>query len=313
MEASPGPQGNLSPSCPAPPPCIWWSKECDALVSLRKQKLQRFLHTGETEDYEAYRLQCVKTRKGLKKIKIEEFKKFANSLKRDTNPNEVWKIMKRFNSRWNRTETDRAVPDEKIENVRAQIEDLFPPWTPPPPPNHLLTSPGRDLFLYLVFLPEELEWALNSVNIGSCPGLDGVDYKMIKEFSPLGRAFLLNLYNLFYEDGIFPEEWREYLVLFIPKQGSSNKFRPISLSSCLCKVMERLITNRLMWWLENNKLIPRSQYGFRKQRSCLDNLTLLYTDNLISTKNDLYPQPSWMLRQHMIQYSPIYSLVFCLH
>lgn len=88
---------------------------------------------------------------------------------------------------------------------------------------------------------------------------------------------ILKIYNNLFSERTFPDEWREYLVFFIPKQGN-NKFRPISLSSCLCKTMERLITNRLIWWLEFNRLIPESQYGFRKQKSCMDNLMILYTD-----------------------------------
>jgi len=48
-----------------------------------------------------------------------------------------------------------------------------------------------------------------------------------------------------------------------------------SAPSSLCKVMERMINNRLVWFLERNKLITPLQYGFRKQRSTTDHLVRL--------------------------------------
>ncbi|KMQ85763.1 pol-like protein, partial [Lasius niger] len=57
-----------------------------------------------------------------------------------------------------------------------------------------------------------------------------------------------------------------------------GKFRPISLISCSLKIMEKLILLRLDWWIEHNHKLPSSQYGFRKFRSCQDNLSILTTE-----------------------------------
>lgn len=42
--------------------------------------------------------------------------------------------------------------------------------------------------------------------------------------------------------------------------------------------MERMLVNRLNWWLETGSKFPTSQFGFRKQRSCIDNLSILYAE-----------------------------------
>ena len=72
--------------------------------------------------------------------------------------------------------------------------------------------------------------------------------------------------------------WR-HAVIPIPKPAKNasgpNNYRPIALTSCLCKVMERMINNRLVWFLEWNKLITPLQCGFRKQRSITDHLVRL--------------------------------------
>jgi len=139
-----------------------------------------------------------------------------------------------------------------------------------------MTSPDAD-FLVLPFSPEELDLVLSFVNVKSSPGLDNIDYFIIKKFFNLDRVFLLRIFNSIFLSRTFPSDWRNYLVFFIPK-ANKEKFRPISLSSCLCKTIERMITNRLNWWLEFHNKLPNSQFGFRKQKSCMDNLSLLYTD-----------------------------------
>jgi len=52
-------------------------------------------------------------------------------------------------------------------------------------------------------------------------------------------------------------------------------YRPVVLTSCICKIMERMINNRLVWYLERNNLIILVQIGYRKQRSTTDHLVRL--------------------------------------
>jgi len=79
----------------------------------------------------------------------------------------------------------------------------------------------------------------------------------------------------------FPPSWRQSHVVPIPKAGKDSSdpsnYRPIALTSCVCKVMERMVNNRLVWYLERNKLITAMQSGFRKGRSTTDQLVRLET------------------------------------
>jgi hypothetical protein len=68
------------------------------------------------------------------------------------------------------------------------------------------------------------------------------------------------------------------MVFFIPKEDK-KKVRPISLAPCLLKVLERMIKMRLYWWLEYNLKLPKTQFGFRRERSCTDNLAILYLES----------------------------------
>ncbi|XP_070511881.1 uncharacterized protein [Cardiocondyla obscurior] len=64
------------------------------------------------------------------------------------------------------------------------------------------------------------------------------------------------------------------MVLFIDKVDKEN-VRPISLSSCFGKIYKRMINERLNWWAENLELYDKNQNGFRRGRSCLENLVKL--------------------------------------
>ena len=88
---------------------------------------------------------------------------------------------------------------------------------------------------------------------------DDIHYQMLKHLPPNAANTLLQTLNNIWFAGNFPPSWRTSTVIPIPKPAKDasepNNYRPIALTSCLCKVMERTINNRLVWFLERNKLI----------------------------------------------------------
>ena len=83
------------------------------------------------------------------------------------------------------------------------------------------------------------------------------------------------------DEGTVPEDWKRANVAPIFKSGSRNKaenYRPVSLTSQVCKIFEALMRDAMMKHLEDYQLLKDSQHGFRKGRSCMTNLlTLLET------------------------------------
>lgn len=62
-----------------------------------------------------------------------------------------------------------------------------------------------------------------------------------------------------------------------PTPSSPDSYRSISLTSCLCKLLERIINKRLKWYIDKNRLLPKFQTGFRNGCSTYDNLIRLGT------------------------------------
>lgn len=199
------------------------------------------------------------------------------------NPSYVWQTIKRFQSRWSQQQNKIEFKPEKIEAIKTQVNKLFPPWVPTAPlvlPN--LTEIEQ---LDCEFTPQELQLAISHVNTKSSSGLDMIDYKILKNLPQLGKSILLKIYNLILTSGVFLEAWRNYKLFFTPKAGGKG-LRPISRSSYVCKTMERMIGHRLTWWLESRDVFPRSQYGFRSNKSCIDNLALFFTDCFVAFLKD---------------------------
>jgi len=86
------------------------------------------------------------------------------------------------------------------------------------------------------------------------------------------------LYLLFrksLDESCVPDDWKCADVSPVYKKGNRNKvenYRPISLTSQVCKLFESIIRDAVVKYLETNLLIQDSQHGFRKGRSCLTNL-----------------------------------------
>lgn len=134
-----------------------------------------------------------------------------------------------------------------------------------------------DSFLDTPFSWDEFEFALVNLRLTSAPGLDGIDYRVITELPREVQELMLILFNEIYTGGNFLAEWKRYAVFFI-KKGDGERVRSISLAACLLKLLERLVNNRLVWWLEHFNLFPPTKFGFRKSKSCIDSLAQFNLD-----------------------------------
>ncbi|GFX38960.1 probable RNA-directed DNA polymerase from transposon X-element [Trichonephila clavipes] len=124
----------------------------------------------------------------------------------------------------------------------------------------------------------ELKRALSSAH-NTSPGPDGISYVLLRHLSVDSLVSLLYLFNRIWREQVYPTQWQEAIVIPILKPGKDPKnplsYRPIALTSCLCKTLERMVNARLVYQLEKNKCIPLFQSGFRKGRSTLDNIIQL--------------------------------------
>ena len=260
---------------PSPP---WWDRDCSAAVKNRKEAEARYRTNMSVSNYLQFRNTQAKAKRILLKKKREGWKKFCLSLSPSTPSSVVWKNIKRFRSAFQPDPPKPACGDwvdqflNKLAPPSVPNLDELPKQYDHPSPNHPLENPFsiNELTLTLQYLHD------------SSPGIDGLSYSMLKNTQTSTRWYLLSLMNTMFNTGYIPKSWKSQIIIPIlkphkdPNLGSS--YRPIALSSVLAKITEHLIKNRLEWFAEHHSLVPSNQFGFRKARSTMDNLSILTTD-----------------------------------
>ena len=126
------------------------------------------------------------------------------------------------------------------------------------------------------FTLPELRGVLRNLKQRKAGGVDEVANEMLRQLSPEGEGRLLELVNASWAAGEVPEAWRVAEIVPIPKAGKDPtdpaSWRPISLTSCVAKVAERLVQGRVQHLLESRGLLRPEQAGFRRARSCEEHI-----------------------------------------
>ena len=118
----------------------------------------------------------------------------------------------------------------------------------------------------LFVTPEMIAKKIKKMKDNKSAGVDGIPPKLLKEIveqisTPLAKVLNLSL------EGIVPSEWKEANITPLFKKGLRNKlenYRPVSLTSVVCKLLKTLIRDHMVEFLVKHKLINTSQYGFLK-------------------------------------------------
>ncbi|GBN37570.1 hypothetical protein AVEN_115695-1 [Araneus ventricosus] len=112
------------------------------------------------------------------------------------------------------------------------------------------------------------------------PGWDGWTLEIITEIFDAGKEWFQSILNFCLHHSVFPRTWKIAKVLLIPKERKDlsrfESYRPICLLPIWGKILDKLITNRLVTYLEEHCLLSECQYGFCKGRgttTALNNIT----------------------------------------
>jgi hypothetical protein len=240
------------------------------------------------ENFELYMQVARDTKMLLRKKKFEGWRSFCASLNPNVKPSIVWNNIKRFRHAFNEPST-QILP----KSLAQQFMDRLAPASVPEEyvfhPSSLLYDPACSANFNAPFKIEELKGVLSNLK-DSAPGHDGVPYSFLANAGDCILIYYLHIINSVTQSGIVPESWRSQIVIPIlkPNKPASDvsSYRPIALSSVFAKITEHLIKNRLEFFIESNKLLADSQFGFRKGRSTYDSLAILTSDIRLAFSRD---------------------------
>ena len=112
-------------------------------------------------------------------------------------------------------------------------------------------------------------------------GPDNLHPKVLIECADVLAKPLYEICRESLDSGNLPEIWKLAHVTPIYKKDKKNdplNYRPISLTSVPCKIMERVLRDKIVQQLEVNNLLSLHQHGFRSRRSCLTQLLEYFSD-----------------------------------
>ena len=131
----------------------------------------------------------------------------------------------------------------------------------------------------------EVHKQLKTLYTSKAGGPDGIPPRLLKAATKELSPSLTKLFNMSLETGVLPSYWTDANIVPIHKKGPKKdpaNYRPISLTSAVCKILERLICHRIRHHLEINNLLSVNQHGFRERRSCESQIIQVVHDIITS-------------------------------
>ena len=278
-------------------PVPWWTEECRDAIRARRRAFRAVDRQATSENLIAFRRARAAARRTILDAKRASWKEYVGRLNRCTPTSQVWSQIKQISGSFSAS----PLPVLKLlgqdvfhpADVANEIARAFAArcGTSNANPQFLRhksrceASPvdfttSEQLTYNQPFSMAELRSAVTGLR-SVAEGPDEVHNDMLRRLPSSVLQVLLAVFNRLWERGEFPAEWREAIVVPLLKPGKSGSdplhFRPISLTSSLCKLMEKLVNARLSWFLESNDILSPSQCGFRKNRSTVDHLVTLDT------------------------------------
>ena len=137
---------------------------------------------------------------------------------------------------------------------------------------------------------DDIKKQIKNMPSNAAPGLDGITPKILKACAETISYPIYLLWKKSTDSGQIPDLCKKSAVIPIFKNGKKDlakNYRPVSLTSHVIKIFERIIKNQVVEFLEQNNLLKNFQHGFRKNRNCLTQLLEHYVKVLESLEKGL--------------------------
>ena len=275
-------------------PKPWWNEELKQSKHRREQFYQQYRRNKSNINLILWRRTRAQHKALLKKYKRESWITYVEKMQRKSAPANIYKTIRNMKGKAYQKvniikengQTYSTVPE--IANRLAQTfsntssnsnyTQEFQDYKRIQEQSHINFDSDNLEPYNRNFTLKDLQNQLSKTK-NTSPGGDGIYYQMIKKLPEKAMQHLCNVYNKFYQQSYFPQQWKTAIIVPIPKPGKchsvSTNYRPIALTSCLCKIFERMLNERLMEYLEMEGILANIQCGCRKNRCTMDHLVRL--------------------------------------
>lgn len=215
-------------------------------------------------------------------------KKLWHAIKSITSTSKIYKHSNELLSSDSSPQTEVNKVNEYFVNVGKSLAQSIPQNNKSDPCNHI---PLNSKSFFMAETDElEVDHIIRDLKSVCATGIDKISNKILKDHKDYLVPLLTFIFNQCLQMGTFPTALKISNVHPIHKSGDRNRvsnYRPISILPSLSKILEKIINNRLVLFLENNNLLSPNQFGFRRNKSTEDavmNLTNSIATNLDKSK-----------------------------
>ena len=294
---------------PVHAPKPWFDSEVKQAISERRRALRQLNSHPTSANLNNFKILRARARRIIRQKKRFTWRTFVSHLNSHTPSSKVWKMLKKIQGKStsniqhledgdeeftthdqiaNRlgqqfsfnSSTDNCTTEFKLFKTKAEKVHY-----------NFASDNSEDYNAPLTL--EELESAIQKAT-DSATGPDEIHYQLLKHLPKTSIMALLSIFNEIWATGNFPLSWKSATIIPIPKPDKDHtnptNYRPIALTSCLCKTLERIVNNRLTWYLESSELLTNFQSGFRANRSTTDHLVSLET----------YVRNAFICKEHVV-------------
>jgi exonuclease III len=222
--------------------------------------------------------QCIKELSGSKKAGLPTMIKDVDGdiLDRDAD------IGSAFNDHFTKLSRDAEVNKVIPEGVKEKLQAFV---------HSKLQNSDRKTFFIPTITTSYVSKQLKKLDTSKAKGMDEISPFFLKLAAPIIAPSLTHVFNRSLVTGKFPNVWKCAKVTPLLKKGpkhakeSLTNYRPISVLSCISKIIERHVHENLYEYLSENDLLYEGQSGFRPKHSCATALTDM-TDKWVSAIDD---------------------------
>ena len=285
------------PSSRRPFPKWWWSNECTCAVEERRRYRRIAARTRDPADCERWREARRQACKTIAAARQNAWKDYASKLNMRSDSSAVWRTIRSLDGRTSQgtnykpMKRGRKLCSTDKEKAKLFVDTYAAVSRVPCAPED--QGIRRSVYARLrepcgcedrrpgfcsSFSLMELDNALRKIKPGKAAGPDGIATDPLRHLTELARSRLLEVANLSWR-GEVPPAWRRSVITPVPKPGKPTdevgSYRPISLTSNICKVVERMVAARMYDVLERSGALAQVQAGFRAGRSAEDQVLRL--------------------------------------
>ena len=271
----------------------WLSEDTKKLIKVRNEAHSTAMRSGCQDDWRAYKnMRNSATTRMQSEKRVWEKHKLDHS---EQNPSTLWRNVKGWLNWGNSGPPTQLFHEGRVINSPAGIAGTMNTFFTSkvstlrsniPPSNSDPLSKLRENFQqrdcsmsFKAVEPKEVLQAIMKLKNSKSTGIDDIDTRIIKLVAKDILPALTHVINLSISHSEFPSIWKQSKVVPLLKKGdtlSPKNYRPVALLPIFSKILERVIFNQLVKYLDENNLVNPNHHGSRQGHSTATALIQMY-------------------------------------